>query len=641
VNQGRVLWMAVSFLLLGVILPTACVLWFINESARAETAAARQTVTDAYRAQLLLIRDRIDAFWAERGDALLRKGSTGTPSDFRRIVEETLADSVVVFDDRGAVVYPGDGPRLWNEPELDPPGWQEAQSLETVGGRWNEAAAAYARLIPAATTPGIAARAAQAEVRSLVQGGNREAAVNAVQRYFVKGPAARGVDAQGRLIAADELLLSMQLLKPPDPRLPAITERLTSIVNDYESASMPSAQRVFLMDELAVLTGDSDHARFPTYAAERLAAGLLESQAMRLVETGFQRSQMVDVWTFSPRRGHIVALYRTESIRKVVSHLLDEGSSSAVRFTVSAPGVTVGAESVAAGELLPDWRIAFSVVDTRPADTVVRRRVALLAWVGFLVIAVIASAALMTGRSFQRQLHVTRLKTDLVAAVSHELKTPLASMRLLVDALLEDASFEPNKAREYLQLIATENLRLSRLIDNFLTFSRIEQHRHRFDFVGITPSRIVASAVEAMRERLQAASCSFAVETASDLPVIHADEDALVTALLNLLDNAYKYSPVDKVIMLSVYRDGPHVVFAVRDNGIGISPKEHKRIFRRFYRVDRRLSRNSNGVGLGLSIVEFIAHAHGGTVTVDSQTGLGSTFMLSVPRGNAGEEALA
>jgi two-component system phosphate regulon sensor histidine kinase PhoR len=112
---------------------------------------------------------------------------------------------------------------------------------------------------------------------------------------------------------------------------------------------------------------------------------------------------------------------------------------------------------------------------------------------------------------------------------------------------------------------------------------------------------------------------------------VRADENALVTALLNLLDNACKYTLADKRIVLRAYREGSHVVFAVRDNGIGISPKEQKRIFRRFYRVDQRLARDSGGCGLGLSIVEFIARAHGGTITVESDSGVGSTFMLSLP----------
>jgi signal transduction histidine kinase len=122
-----------------------------------------------------------------------------------------------------------------------------------------------------------------------------------------------------------------------------------------------------------------------------------------------------------------------------------------------------------------------------------------------------------------------------------------------------------------------------------------------------------------------------AVETDPDLPSLYADEDALVTVLLNLLDNAYKYTLTEKRISLRAYRDGQALVFAVKDNGIGIAPREQKRIFRKFYQVDQRLARETGGCGLGLSIVDYIVRAHGGSVRVQSRAGAGSTFLVSLP----------
>jgi len=482
--------------------------------------------------------------------------------------------------------------------------------------------------VATAPTPSLAARAAQGEIRCLVQSGKKEAAVRAIQQHFSAAPAARGLDSRGRLIAGDELLLSLQLLKPPDPRVPAIVGRLASIANDYDKP-LPASQRLFLMNELQSL--GADEKIFPTSAAERLAAIFIETDTARLDAHGFRRSRVPDLWTFTPGGSRLVALYRTERILTELRRILDQSSSPAVTFTATPPGGTPVDESISAGTLIEDWRIAFSAPDPRAADELARRRVAVNAWAGFLAIAVIAGSAVMLGRTFQRQLRLTRLKTDLVAAVSHELKTPLSSMRLLVDSLLDDRDLDPIKARSYLELIAGENLRLSRLIDNFLTFSRIERNRHRFEFADTDPARVVAAAVDAMRERFQAASCQLTVETDPDLPVLHADEDALATALLNLLDNACKYTLADKRIALRVSRVGSRVLFAVRDNGIGISRRDQKRIFRRFYRVDQRLARDHGGCGLGLSIVEFIARAHGGTIAVDSDAGAGSTFTLSVP----------
>jgi two-component system phosphate regulon sensor histidine kinase PhoR len=136
-----------------------------------------------------------------------------------------------------------------------------------------------------------------------------------------------------------------------------------------------------------------------------------------------------------------------------------------------------------------------------------------------------------------------------------------------------------------------------------------------------------------MRERLQPPTCRLDVDIAPDLPPLHADRDALVTALLNLLDNACKYTPADRRISVRVYPEDGRVVFAVKDNGIGIAARDRKRIFRRFYQVDGSLAREAGGCGLGLSIVDSIIRAHGGSVSVESEPGAGSTFRLALPAG--------
>jgi signal transduction histidine kinase len=182
-------------------------------------------------------------------------------------------------------------------------------------------------------------------------------------------------------------------------------------------------------------------------------------------------------------------------------------------------------------------------------------------------------------------------------------------------------------------MIAAENARLSRLIESFLTFSRLDRGRQKLNLQPVEPAAIVADAVDAIRDRLPAAS-ALSVNVDPGLPPVLADREGLATALINLLDNALKYSPGEQRIAVTARTAGDSLVaFAVTDNGIGIAPREQRRIFRRFYRVDQRLSRETSGVGLGLSIVDLIAREHGGHVTVRSTPGAGSTFTLTVRRG--------
>jgi signal transduction histidine kinase len=309
---------------------------------------------------------------------------------------------------------------------------------------------------------------------------------------------------------------------------------------------------------------------------------------------------------------------------------LHQISPEGIVFIAYPPDVAADAEAIAAGPWLPGWQLSYVPLDKTLPTTSVRRQRTVYVSLALGAIAIMAIGGAIGGRSLQRHLQLARLKTDLVAAASHELRTPLASMRVLVDGLLDDPELDPIKTREYLRMIAVENARLSRLIENFLTFSRLERREQRFDLQPIAPASVVDAAVAAVRERLPA-SCRLDIDVDPHLPPVLADRERLVTALINLLDNALKYSPGEQRITIAAQRAGQSMVaFAVTDNGIGIAPREQRRIFRRFYRVDQRLSRETSGVGLGLSIVELIARGHGGEVTVRSQPGTGSTFTLTV-----------
>ena len=150
---------------------------------------------------------------------------------------------------------------------------------------------------------------------------------------------------------------------------------------------------------------------------------------------------------------------------------------------------------------------------------------------------------------------------------------------------------------------------------------------------------MVEPALLSIRERLRDPACQVDVDVPAELPPLRADRDALVTVLLNLLDNAFKYTGPEKRISLRASHEEGRVVLRVTDNGLGIAPRDQKRIFRRFYRVDQRLARETQGCGLGLSIVEFIIRAHGGEVKVESGPGIGSTFLVLLPC-QAAREAL-
>jgi len=197
-----------------------------------------------------------------------------------------------------------------------------------------------------------------------------------------------------------------------------------------------------------------------------------------------------------------------------------------------------------------------------------------------------------------------------------------------VDTLLSSERLDEPRTREYLELIAGENQRLGRLIEDFLSFSRLERNKQTFDKRLVDPADIVNAAARAVRGRHASDDCRFDVDVEKNLPQIVADPDALSTVLINLLDNACKYTPEGESIVLRAGRENGDVVFAVQDHGIGLSRRAARRVFDRFYQVDDSLSRSKGGMGLGLAIVKFIVDAHDGEVRVDSRSGEGSTFTV-------------
>lgn len=237
-----------------------------------------------------------------------------------------------------------------------------------------------------------------------------------------------------------------------------------------------------------------------------------------------------------------------------------------------------------------------------------------------------------TGRALYREARLSRMKTDFVSLVSHELRTPLTSIRMFIETLALGRIKDPAQMNEVLQLLTRETERLSTLIERVLDWARIESGRKVYQRASLPVSEVVEAAVAAFRaQRLDGGVVDLKVDVPEGLPRVDADREAIAGALLNLLQNAYKYTGEDKRIALSAHADGRWVGLSVEDNGVGIAPRERKRIFERFYRVDSLLTRKTEGSGLGLAITKRIIEDHGGRIAVYSQPGKGSRFTIQLP----------
>jgi two-component system phosphate regulon sensor histidine kinase PhoR len=243
----------------------------------------------------------------------------------------------------------------------------------------------------------------------------------------------------------------------------------------------------------------------------------------------------------------------------------------------------------------------------------------ILAGLGFLAIAI------------RRERKSNALKSEFISNVSHELKTPLSIISMFGEMLAKGRTKTPEQASEYAEIIWRESVRLGRLIDNVLDFAKIERGMGVYEFAEADVGEVVERAVELVGRRLAAAEMTLATKIELDLPLVQLDANAFTLAVMNLIDNAIKYAAEGKKIELDLKRDGERIVLTVRDFGPGIDPEEHERIFERFYRARAMRLKPIRGSGIGLALVQHIARAHSGDVTVESSPGHGSTFRLWLP----------
>lgn len=248
------------------------------------------------------------------------------------------------------------------------------------------------------------------------------------------------------------------------------------------------------------------------------------------------------------------------------------------------------------------------------------------------------AGAVIVLHDITRMRRLENVRRDFVANVSHELKTPVTSIQGFVEALSEGGIDDPEQAKRYLGIIARHSDRLNSIIDDLLSLSRLEedQGRRRIQFENVAMKPLLASAIDLLSTKAEQQKVK--VELICDEDIEAKMNGALIEqAVFNLVDNAIKYSKPEDVVTVSADQHDTEVVICVQDQGCGIGKEHLSRLFERFYVVDKGRSRKLGGTGLGLAIVKHITHVHGGSVTVKSSPGKGSTFTICLPKDFAGD----
>jgi two-component system phosphate regulon sensor histidine kinase PhoR len=281
------------------------------------------------------------------------------------------------------------------------------------------------------------------------------------------------------------------------------------------------------------------------------------------------------------------------------------------------------------------WRLNVTMTAAEElAAAVARRRVLEVVLVGLSGLVIIAGLLVVLVAA-ARERKLSSLKSDFVANVSHELKTPLSLVRMFGELLQSGRVESEEKRRQYLQIIVSESERLGGLIENVLDFAKVERGKAAYDFTESSVADVIARAVEACRLRADRDGVELVLELAPELPRVQLDERAIEIAVINLVDNALKYAPDGRRVVISARLGAAAIEVRVTDEGAGIAPEDRKRIFERFVRGKSALDKQVRGSGIGLALVKHIAEAHGGRAWVEPALPHGSSFVLTLRASHA------
>lgn len=457
-------------------------------------------------------------------------------------------------------------------------------------------------------------------------------------------------------VAIPERRLESQ--SPPAPAAPAPAEPAPIAIAEDRAAAAPMLRRNVVPQQEVKLQTRSREVADMAEALSEVAASNVMVQDVTSGDPEGAVSRIVDgelhilLWKRHPQRPGVtfwteldlaavrgeVAGFFADSTRSTAgadaSFALLDTDGALVAQTVPGFSTDWSKPLVATevGPLLPRWEVAAYLLDPARLDLAARRlRLALWIVIAALLLSVAGGSALIL-RSVGEEMRLASRKTDFVGNVSHELKTPLTSIRMFSELLSRPGSLDPEKARHYGEILARESARLSRLINRLLDFSRLDRGEIRLEKTPVALDEVVREVAEGLRESFGTSGLSLAIETPPQGgPIVLGDRDALAQVVLNLLGNALKYAASGKSVEIQVATHGDRACLAVSDRGPGVPKVHQRRIFEKFYRVDNSINSGVDGSGIGLALCRQIAEQLDGSIRYESRRGGGSVFTVELP----------
>ncbi len=493
---------------------------------------------------------------------------------------------------------------------------RRGEQEELVGRRFDQAAEQYRAAIAESRRPWEKAYAGLLVARSEQKAGRQAEARTQYQAVLQSPPELR--DEYGIPLA----LYAAAALVEPRADQGEIVQLLRRLVRDPSRLGPPALCR---MRDLAGKAGAAD-------LLPELDRLMQEREQAEALQAGFPRllgrlQAESPVWIPYGEPAWLVSLASGAGGGPVLVAVSVDRLRALVGRSAEDVRIVQGKEGESLGDNFPGLRAVVPVGKTQNRGL---GRVFLALTLAF-VMGLTLLAGFLLWRDVRRDARLAELRSQFVSSVSHELRTPLTSIRMFTESMRMDDEIDSTTRAEYLDTILHESERLSRLVENVLHFARIEQGRAVYNLRPASLAGVVESAVSGFRRAAEQAGFRLQVNVDPGLPPVLADPDSLQQAILNLLANAMKYSGSSRDVVLRLEREDGSAVIRVTDQGVGIASQEQARIFERFYRAATPENRQIPGTGLGLTLVDHIVRAHGGSVSVESRLNAGSTFTIRIP----------
>lgn len=589
-----------------ILLATAALAGLSIQSVYREARVRKQFLSDTHRSIGELVSARLETAMtdADRSVAAAIQGIEPRAENLLRKIDEIESTErwlgpMVLMSTSPSHADPGTGPSL-HFLELT----AAAERAEFQDNAAIEASRLFAKAFAEANTSLERATALNGEARSELKAGE---AVRAAATYTKLSEQPDTVDR--------ELVRLAVIAKEK------LVECYRSLRNKEEAAKAEQQFYSFLLGRRFLLDADTyDFYRkkidfLPSQHEQQLdvIAGQFDSTGMRETRIPNTNAMVVHVWTAS-------------NVRALLDQLLAE----------PGPWSEVSVQLIDASGR---WRVVASPKNGS-VQAVASREVFRFAVLLGLVFATVVVAMFLAALSVSRELAFSRMRSDFVASVSHELKTPLSLIRMFAESLSEGWVSE-QKRPEYYEVITRESERLTGLINNVLDFSRIEAGTRKYERTTTELGIIMRALLERYRYHLKAANIDLIEELPSESIEAFVDAEAMEQVLVNLLSNAVKYMGDSerrpRAVTVSLRGSATHALIRIQDTGVGISEEDRLHIFERFWRADNSQVRAVAGSGLGLTLVKHIVEAHNGSIAVDSVPGKGSTFAVTLPLGAGGQ----